>query len=208
MTDLYIAARSDNPHVLKVGRSDNPAKRCAGLQCSHCFEVAPLAIWPNAGKYETTVHHALDALREPGPGREWFRASPMEIYSAVALAMGRKRQRSPSPVRSIESMANDLLGRLEIAESSASASCQEDIDALAHRLYGLDGARVISHAGLMRCRTRVGCRAVRCNKYFYTRGGLRRGHRFIAIRSAPSDSTFLTARTVRGGVEWKGEAAL
>ena len=73
--------------------------------------------------------------------------------AAVALAM-RKRRRSPSPVRSIEGMAQDLLGRLETAKSSSCASLQADIDALARQLYGIESERVISRAGLVRLRTR------------------------------------------------------
>jgi hypothetical protein len=100
MTDLYLAARSDNRSILKVGRSSCPIRRCKDLASGHCFEMRLIAMWPGAGRYELAVHRALEALRVPGSGREWFYAAPAEVYAAVALAMGgAPRERSRSPPR-------------------------------------------------------------------------------------------------------------
>ena len=191
MAHLYIAARTDNPAVLKVGRSNNPERKCVSLQSGHCFEVKPLAIWPDAGEYETGVHRILEAVREPGPGREWFRACPAEVYSAVALAMRRKRRRSPSPLRSMDDMVRDLLGRLEIAKSASGASLQAEVDALARQLYGVESERVIARAGLMRLRTRVlGDDMDRNNRFLYVRcAGPDGPRRWVALRRPSPPST-------------------
>lgn len=93
--DLYLATRSDDPSIIKVGRSDDPARRCAGLQTGHCFEVKPLATWHGAGHFERRVHLLLAAHRIPGPGKEWFRVSPMEAYAAIAMAMLEEPEEGP-----------------------------------------------------------------------------------------------------------------
>jgi hypothetical protein len=104
MSDLYLAARSDDRCILKVGRSSNPGRRCKDLEAGHCFQMKLVAVWPGAGNHESAVHRALKALRVSGCSREWFRASAAEIYAAVALAMGAaERDRSRSPERGLDS---------------------------------------------------------------------------------------------------------
>lgn len=195
MTDLYVAFRSDNSSILKVGRSRDPARRCGELQSSHCFEMRLLAVFPGAGSVETEVHRALESMREPGPGREWFHASPMEVYSAIALAMRRKRPRPPSPER-IEYMARDLLTRLESVQGPTAASRKEAIDQFASRLYGVHGSEVIARAGLEHYRTTIGGRADRSNEYVYAKARAGGGRSYVRISANP--------RAVGGGAHEKG----
>ena len=88
--NLYIMERSDMPGVLKIGRSDNPAKRAASLQCGHCFWVKVLATFPDAGCKEHAIHSALECYRVPeGPGTEWFRVPfAMALETVVAMHGG------------------------------------------------------------------------------------------------------------------------
>jgi hypothetical protein len=94
----------------------------------------------------------------------------MEVYSAIALAMGRKRPRPPSPERDAEYMARDLMRRLEAARGPSTASNRADIDSLASKLYGADAPDVIARAGLEQVRRH---RTDRSHDYFYagTRAG-------------------------------------
>ena len=104
MSDLYLAARSDNRCILKVGWSSNPGRRCKDLEAGHCFQMKLIAVWPGAGNHESAVHRALKALTVSGCSREWFRASAAEVYAAGALVMGAaERDRSRSPERSLAS---------------------------------------------------------------------------------------------------------
>jgi hypothetical protein len=174
MSHLYVATRSDNPAILKVGRSDDPDRRCASLQSSHCFEVKPLAVWPGAGVHETAVHRALSDLREPGPGREWFRARPSRVYEAVASAMAeRERSRSPrreqpSACENVDHLARDLCRRLQPVDRPSLACFRDDIDSLASELYGALWHRVVARAGLVPRRSRIAARD-RANCYFYVK---------------------------------------
>ena len=76
MSDLYIATRSDRPDIVKVGRSNNPHRRCATLSACHCFVVQPMHIYKGYGGHETRVHGELARFRlTGGSGREWFAVS-------------------------------------------------------------------------------------------------------------------------------------
>ena len=94
MTDLYIAARSDDASILKVGRSDCAQRRCADLSKGHAFRLRVVAIWPCRGLLEGAVHRALEAQRVPGGGgREWFRCSQADVYAAMGEVLQRERAR-------------------------------------------------------------------------------------------------------------------
>jgi hypothetical protein len=142
-----------------------------------------LAIFPGAGSVESDVHRVLDAMREPGPGREWFRASPTEVYSAIALTMSRKRTRPPSPERDVGGMARDLLTHLEQVRGPTIASRKAEIDSFASQLYGTAASDVIDRAGLERVRTTIGGRADRSNEYFYARPRISGGLLYMRIRA-------------------------
>ena len=89
MTDLYIATRSDAPDIVKVGRSNNPRRRCEGLSSSHCFTVSTAFIFHGHGRVEAAVHKALEDKRVlGGTGKEWFRVSAAEAFAAVTHALG------------------------------------------------------------------------------------------------------------------------
>ena len=70
MVDLYIATRTDAPHLLKIGRSSNTRDRCRQLQCGHCFQIQVLAIFRGFGACERPVHRALRDYRVGNS--EWF----------------------------------------------------------------------------------------------------------------------------------------
>jgi hypothetical protein len=101
MTHLYIATRSDAPDIVKIGRSNDPCRRCEGLSTSHCFTVSTAFVFHGYGRLEAAVHKALDDKRVlGGTGREWFRVSAVEAFAAVthALEASEHNRRRPSPV--------------------------------------------------------------------------------------------------------------
>ena len=61
--DLYIATRTDAPHLLKIGKSSNSHSRCIQLQRGHCFRNRFLAIFHRRGNCEKNVHRALAGYR-------------------------------------------------------------------------------------------------------------------------------------------------
>ena len=88
MTDLYIATRSDAPDVLKIGRSNDPSRRCSDLSTSQCFKVTPLAVFPKHGHCERVVHKKLAERRIlGGRGKEWFRVSIADACAAISQAL-------------------------------------------------------------------------------------------------------------------------
>ena len=87
MTHLYIATRSDAPDIVKIGRSNDPRRRCEGLSSSHCFAVSTAFVFHGYGRLEAAVHKALDDKRVlGGTGREWFRVPATEAFAAVTHA--------------------------------------------------------------------------------------------------------------------------
>ena len=89
MTHLYIATRSDAPDIVKIGRSNNPRRRCEGLSSSHCFTVSATFIFHGHGRVEASVHKALEDKRVlGGTGKEWFRMTATEAFEAVTHALG------------------------------------------------------------------------------------------------------------------------
>ena len=100
MTHLYIATRSDAPDIVKIGRSNDPRRRCEGLSSSHCFTVSATFIFHGHGCVEAVVHRALEDKRVlGGTGKEWFRVSTSEAFAAVTNALGTPEcSRRPSPV--------------------------------------------------------------------------------------------------------------
>ena len=89
MTDLYVATRSDAPDVLKIGRSNNPNRRCNDLSNSQCFSITPLAVFPKHGHCERLVHKKLEGRRAlGGRGRKWFRVSLVDACAAISQALG------------------------------------------------------------------------------------------------------------------------
>ncbi len=61
--DLYIATRTDAPHLLKIGRSSNTRDRCRQLQTGHCFNIKMLAICRRTGACDKPRHRALRDYR-------------------------------------------------------------------------------------------------------------------------------------------------
>ena len=87
VTHLYSAARSDAPDIVKIGRVNDPRRRCEGLSSPHCFTVSTAFVFHGYGRLEAAVHKALDDKRVlGGTGREWFRVSESEAFAAVAHA--------------------------------------------------------------------------------------------------------------------------
>ena len=78
MGDLYIAIRSDAPHLLKIGRSSNALSRCRQLQTGHCFQIRVLAIFRGMGACEKPAHRALREYRV-----DWFEWFAVDMLTAV-----------------------------------------------------------------------------------------------------------------------------
>ena len=91
MADLYVAARSDRPGILKVAASDNAYCSCAALQAGHCFTVRPLAIYCDAGDYVSLVHAALQTKRLAG---DWFAISLSEACKTICRVLESSPQTS------------------------------------------------------------------------------------------------------------------
>ena len=84
MVDLYLATRSDAPHLLNIGRSSNTGDRCRQLQTGHCFRVQVLAIFRGMGNCERPVHRALREYRIDGS--EWFVIDMLSAVEAIQEA--------------------------------------------------------------------------------------------------------------------------
>ena len=87
MAHLYLMSRCDAPGALKVGRSDDPARRALDLQAGHFFTMKVLARAEGAGGFERSVHALLQDSRIEGPGVEWFRCSLAKALAATARVM-------------------------------------------------------------------------------------------------------------------------
>lgn len=84
---LYIFQNSLLPNMVKIGRGCNPFTRASSLQASHPFTIRVLAIYPDAGCLESSVHKLLAYCRVTGgAGREWFECSLPAACGAIALA--------------------------------------------------------------------------------------------------------------------------
>ena len=85
---LYIFQNSLLPHMLKIGRSCNPFARASSLQASQPFIIRVMAVYPDAGGLESSVHRLLAYCRVTGgAGREWFECSLPTACGAIALAL-------------------------------------------------------------------------------------------------------------------------
>ena len=80
--------------MLKIGRSCNPFARASSLQASHPFTIRVLAVYPDAGCLESSVHKLLAYCRVAGgAGREWFECSLLAAGGAIALALEAAKSR-------------------------------------------------------------------------------------------------------------------
>ena len=82
--DLYLAIRSDAPHLLKIGRSSNALSRCRQLQTGHCFKIHVEALWVGFGARERAVHRALQDYRVENS--EWFAVDWLTTAAAINAA--------------------------------------------------------------------------------------------------------------------------
>ena len=84
MSYLYLFQRSDDPSLLKVGRSDNPSNRALALQKHHAFHILVLRVFQGKGTHEANAHTLLREYRVHNvPGCEWFRCSVEEALAAI-----------------------------------------------------------------------------------------------------------------------------
>ena len=106
--DLYIATRSDAPHLLNIGRSSNTRDRCRQLQTGHCFKIQVLAIFKGIGACEQPVHRALRDCRLATS--EWFY---IDMLTAVEAIQEAEPQVTRPRLRNLERMAwrNKQLGK-------------------------------------------------------------------------------------------------
>ena len=90
--DLYLATRSDAPHLLKIGRSSNAHSRCRQLQTGHCFRIHVLAIFRRMGAREAPVHRALKEYRLNDS--EWFDVDMLTAIEAIQEAHPQQTRKS------------------------------------------------------------------------------------------------------------------
>ena len=100
MGDLYLATRSDAPHLLKIGRSSNARSRCRQLQHGHCFKIAVIAIFRGMGACEKPVHRALKDYRIDNS--EWF---TIDMLTAVEAIQDATPQQQRARYRDLEAQA-------------------------------------------------------------------------------------------------------
>ena len=85
---LYVIGVAGNP-FFKVGRSSDPVKRMANLQCAIPIDLKLEAVFcvasSGAEKLERSAHRALASHNVRG---EWFRLSREEIIEAVKNCAG------------------------------------------------------------------------------------------------------------------------
>ena len=89
-SDLYVMQNSRIPGELKIGRSQDVEARRHSLQRSQNFRMLVLAVFPQAGHMERSVHEMLAYCRVPeevAAGREWFCCSPQTAFSAIGQAL-------------------------------------------------------------------------------------------------------------------------
>ena len=108
MGDLYIATRSDAPHLLNIGRSSNTRDRCRQLQTGHCFRIQVLAIFRGMGACEKPCHRALRDYRLGNS--EWF---CVDMLTAVEAIQDTEPQKSKPSRNNLERMAwrNKIQGK-------------------------------------------------------------------------------------------------
>ena len=106
--DLYIATRTDAPHLLNIGRSSNTRDRCRQLQTGHCFRIQVLAIFRGMGACEKPGHRALRDYRLGTS--EWF---CVDMLTAVEAIQETEPQKSKPYRYNLERMAwrNKVLGK-------------------------------------------------------------------------------------------------
>jgi hypothetical protein len=165
MADLYLAIRSDHRGIVKIGRSNDPYRRCDTLATSHCFRVKPVVVYPGAGCHEGAVLSVLDSKRvEGGPGREWFAVTLQQASNAVHQCLPQDFGSSrPDGLESKAWRAVRFIERLAPVIGPKHATEQADIDALAEKLYGNQWQGVLHAVGLVRHR----CKVAGVNRYFY-----------------------------------------
>ena len=98
--DLYLATRSDAPHLLKIGRSSNAHSRCRQLQNGHCFRIHVLATFGEMGACEAPVHRALKQYRLYNS--EWF---DIDLLTAVETIQEAQPQQQRARRKHLEAQA-------------------------------------------------------------------------------------------------------
>ena len=93
--DLYLAIRSDAPHLLKIGRSSNALSRCRQLQTGHCFKIHVEALWVGFGARERAVHRALQDYRIENS--EWFAVDWLTTAAAINAARPEEAKHASVP---------------------------------------------------------------------------------------------------------------
>ena len=89
MADLYIASRSDQPNVYKIGKSSNTIFRCKQLERGHCFKMYIDAILDSKGDCEKTVHKALKEYQVGNS--EWFEVDFQTVLETANQAQPAQR---------------------------------------------------------------------------------------------------------------------
>ncbi len=127
MAHLYLMAKSDDPGVLKIGRSDEPARRAKDLEKSQAFHVTAVAVFAGAGDLEREIHSKLEACRKLDcPGKEWFRTPLVAALRAVGDAMDAvaapTTQHPPPPLSSASYSSSSSSEAMDVAEGPVVSS--------------------------------------------------------------------------------------
>ena len=104
--DLYLASRSDAPHLLNIGRSSNAHSRCRQLQNGHCFRIHVIAIFGGMGACEAPVHRALTQYRLYN--NEWF---DIDLLTAVETIQEAQPQQQRARRINLEAQALKRVAR-------------------------------------------------------------------------------------------------
>ncbi len=128
MAHLYIMAKSDDPGLFKIGRSDDPTRRAKDLEEGHPFRVTVAAVFVDAGHLERGIHSKLKACRQlGGRGTEWFRTPMAAALRAVGGAMDAAPTTPPPLSPSSSSSSTSSSEAMEPAEGpimSRMAACR------------------------------------------------------------------------------------
>ena len=82
--DLYVVQYDWDPQTVKIGRSNDVARRLEDLQRCHNFFVRVLAIFPGRGDVEHALHRRLAGRRSTrGPGNEWYELTAEEALAII-----------------------------------------------------------------------------------------------------------------------------
>ena len=86
MSYLYLFQRSDDPSLLKVGRSDNPSNRALALQKHHAFHIFGTKGLPRQGHSRSECAYPTEGI----PGSQCARVRMVPVLSGGSLGCNKQ----------------------------------------------------------------------------------------------------------------------